>query len=86
MHILLFYLFFVLYGCHFMFTVSVTYFICLGFFLDVYVFGVGEDVKKSQLNELASKKRGETHVFTLKDYQTLGRVFNSIISKFEMFD
>lgn len=48
--------------------------------LDVYVFGIGEDVKKSQLNELASKKRGETHVFTLKDYQTLGRVFNSIIS------
>lgn len=63
-----------------------TYFICFGVFLDVYVFGIGEDVKKPQLNELASKKRDETHVFTLKDYQTLGRVFNSIISKCEVFD
>ncbi|XP_029372782.1 complement factor B [Echeneis naucrates] len=48
--------------------------------LDVYVFGVGEEVKKDELNALASKKRGEHHVFILKDYETLGKVFNSIIS------
>ncbi|KAM8769439.1 complement factor B [Acanthopagrus schlegelii] len=48
--------------------------------LDVYVFGLGEDVNKDQLNALASKKRGENHVFVLKDYDTLGEVFNSIIS------
>lgn len=50
-------------------------------FSDVYVFGVGDQVKKDQLNALASKKRGEKHVFILKDFQTLGKVFNSIISK-----
>lgn len=51
--------------------------------LDVYVFGIGDDVKKDQLNALASKKRGETHVFILKTFTTLGKVFNSIISKSE---
>lgn len=50
-------------------------------FSDVYVFGLGEDVNKDQLNALASKKRGENHVFVLKDYDTLGEVFNSIISE-----
>lgn len=48
---------------------------------DVYVFGVKEKVNKEELNSLASKKRGETHVFILKDYDKLGEVFNSIISK-----
>ncbi|KAM3616859.1 uncharacterized protein V6R79_024948 [Siganus canaliculatus] len=48
--------------------------------LDVYVFGVGDNVKKPELNSLASKKRGEKHVFVLQDYKTLGEVFNSIIS------
>lgn len=52
-------------------------------FLDVYVFGIGDNVKKNQLNALASKKRGETHIFILKNFKTLGKVFNSIISKFE---
>uniref|UniRef100_H3DA21 C3/C5 convertase n=1 Tax=Tetraodon nigroviridis TaxID=99883 RepID=H3DA21_TETNG len=47
---------------------------------DVYVFGIGEQVKKDQLNVLASQKRGEKHVFILKDFETLGEVFNSIIS------
>lgn len=48
---------------------------------DVYAFGIGDQVKKEQLNALASQKSGETHVFFLKDYETLGEVFNSIISK-----
>ncbi|XP_040901827.1 complement C2 [Toxotes jaculatrix] len=48
--------------------------------LDVYVFGVGDQVNKDELNSLASHKRGEQHVFILKDFQTLGEVFNSIIS------
>lgn len=53
-------------------------------FLDVYVFGIGEKVKKHELNALASKKRDETHVFILKNYKLLGEVFNSIISKQEI--
>ncbi|XP_072249057.1 complement C2 [Leuresthes tenuis] len=48
--------------------------------LDVYVFGVGEIVKKEELNSLASQKTSEQHVFILKDFRTLGEVFNSIIS------
>uniref|UniRef100_A0A8C6WTN4 C3/C5 convertase n=1 Tax=Neogobius melanostomus TaxID=47308 RepID=A0A8C6WTN4_9GOBI len=48
--------------------------------LDVYVFGVGLKVKKDELNSLASKKRGEDHLFILKDYNHLGQVFNKIIS------
>lgn len=52
---------------------------------DVYAFGIGEQVNKEQLNALASQKSGETHVFFLKDYETLGEVFNSIISKDAFF-
>ncbi|XP_019963483.2 complement C2 [Paralichthys olivaceus] len=48
--------------------------------LDVYVFGVGTKLKKEELNSLTSQKRGEQHVFILKDFETLGEVFNSIIS------
>lgn len=54
-------------------------FLCV--FSDVYVFGIGEEVKKDQLNALASQKRNEMHVFILKNFKTLGQVFNSIISK-----
>lgn len=55
---------------------------CALFFLpDVYVFGIGATVNKNELNSLASKKRGETHFFVLKDYEKLGEVFNSIISE-----
>lgn len=45
------------------------------------MFGIGGQVKKDQLNVLASQKRGEKHVFVLKDFETLGEVFNSVISK-----
>ncbi|XP_004076012.1 complement C2 [Oryzias latipes] len=48
--------------------------------LDVYAFGVGDQVNKEELNSLASKKSGEQHAFVLKGYDTLGEVFNSIIS------
>eukprot|EP00064_Thunnus_orientalis_P000310 superscaffoldBa00000015_g310 len=48
--------------------------------LDVYVFGIGSKVNKDELNSLASNKRGEEHLFILKDYEVLGDVFNSIIS------
>ncbi|KAM9853527.1 complement C2 [Aulostomus maculatus] len=48
--------------------------------LDVYVFGIGREVNKDELNSLASRKRNEMHVFILENYETLGEVFNSIIS------
>uniref|UniRef100_A0A8D3DDZ7 C3/C5 convertase n=1 Tax=Scophthalmus maximus TaxID=52904 RepID=A0A8D3DDZ7_SCOMX len=52
--------------------------------LDIYVFGVGDQLKKEELNSIASQKRGEKHVFVLKDFETLGEVFNSIISTVTM--
>ncbi|KAM4627981.1 complement C2 [Polymixia lowei] len=48
--------------------------------LDVYVFGIGEKVNKGELNSIASKKRDEKHLFILRNYKTLGEVFNSMIS------
>lgn len=53
-------------------------------FSDVYVFGVGDKVKKDELNSLASHKRNEKHVFVVEDFVILGKVFNSIISKYEI--
>lgn len=50
---------------------------------DVYVFGVGEQVNKEELNALASKKRREQHFFTLQSFTALGNMFNSIISKWK---
>lgn len=47
----------------------------------MYAFGVGDQVNKEELNSLASKKSGEQHAFVLKGYDTLGEVFNSIISE-----
>ncbi|XP_063061279.1 complement C2 [Engraulis encrasicolus] len=48
--------------------------------LDVYVFGVGETLNKKELNGIASKKKGEDHVFILQGYKQLGKVFNEMIS------
>ncbi|KAK6296893.1 hypothetical protein J4Q44_G00330350 [Coregonus suidteri] len=48
--------------------------------LDVYVFGVGDNMNRNELNLIASKKRDEKHLFILKDYKQLGEVFNSMIS------
>uniref|UniRef100_A0A672Z461 C3/C5 convertase n=1 Tax=Sphaeramia orbicularis TaxID=375764 RepID=A0A672Z461_9TELE len=56
------------------------YSIHLCLFSDVYVFGIGEQVKKDELNSLASKKSDENHVFIVQSYSVLGQIFNSIIS------
>lgn len=47
--------------------------------LDVYVFGVGSGVNTDNINELASKKPGETHSFKLKDGIELQEAFESMI-------
>ncbi|XP_047676936.1 complement factor B isoform X1 [Tachysurus fulvidraco] len=48
--------------------------------LDVYVFGIGENVKKAELKRLASSKIRERHFFVLKNYEHLGEVFNRMIN------
>ncbi|KAJ8403751.1 hypothetical protein AAFF_G00346190 [Aldrovandia affinis] len=47
--------------------------------LDIYVFGVGDGVNKKELNSIASKKLKEQHLFILKKYADLGKVFDSMI-------
>ncbi|KAM8952766.1 LOW QUALITY PROTEIN: complement C2-like [Pelodytes ibericus] len=49
-------------------------------FLDVYVFGVGaESVDKVELNDIASKKEGEKHVFILESADDMKKVFAEIL-------
>ncbi|CAL8349815.1 unnamed protein product [Lota lota] len=48
--------------------------------LDVYVFGIGKEINRKNLNEIASKKQKEEHVFILEDLKALGTVFNSMIN------
>nr|BAU69617.1 C2fB2 [Sphyrna zygaena] len=47
-------------------------------FLDVYVFGLGNDVDKEEINSIASKKNNEQHVFFLQK-EELDNVFNSML-------
>lgn len=53
-------------------------------YLDVYVFGVGSGVNTDNINELASKKPGETHSFKLKDGIELQEAFESMIDESEV--
>ncbi|XP_053502460.1 complement factor B [Ictalurus furcatus] len=48
--------------------------------LDVYVFGIGANVKISELKSLASSKIRERHLFILSSYEDLGEVFNRMIN------
>ena len=50
----------------------------------MYVFGVGEKVNKKELNDIASNKRDDRHLFILREVKTLGEVFNTMISR--LFD
>lgn len=48
-------------------------------YLDVYVFGLGDDVSDEEINGLASKKRNEIHIFKLQDISDLQETFNNMI-------
>ncbi|XP_076833277.1 complement C2 [Brachyhypopomus gauderio] len=48
--------------------------------LDVYVFGIGQNVKRNELKTIASSKTREQHLFLLGSYTDLGEVFNSMIN------
>ncbi|KAG9467243.1 hypothetical protein GDO78_015353 [Eleutherodactylus coqui] len=50
-------------------------------YLDVYVFGLGEDTDKTEINELASNKRGETHVFPMKSIGDLLTAFSQMLDE-----
>lgn len=46
---------------------------------DIYVFGVGAMVHLENINELASKKPDERHVFYLRDLTDLQQAFHDMI-------
>uniref|UniRef100_A0AAR2JLN0 C3/C5 convertase n=1 Tax=Pygocentrus nattereri TaxID=42514 RepID=A0AAR2JLN0_PYGNA len=48
--------------------------------LDVYVFGIGQNVKRTELKNIASSKIKEQHLFVLSSYTVLGEIFNSMIN------
>ncbi|XP_025048718.1 complement factor B [Alligator sinensis] len=52
-------------------------------FLDIYVFGVGVMVHLENINELASKKPDERHVFYLRDLTDLQQAFHDMIDESE---
>uniref|UniRef100_A0ACB8EFL2 Uncharacterized protein n=1 Tax=Sphaerodactylus townsendi TaxID=933632 RepID=A0ACB8EFL2_9SAUR len=52
-------------------------------YLDVYVFGVGDLINIENVNELASKKTGEKHVFKLQDMEAMQKAFDEMIDESE---
>ncbi|XP_078502034.1 complement factor B-like [Lissotriton helveticus] len=50
-------------------------------FLDVYVFGLGEDVYDEEINGLASKKPRENHVFKMEYIDDLQKTFDAMIDE-----
>ncbi|KAM9323891.1 complement C2-like [Gastrophryne carolinensis] len=48
-------------------------------YLDIYAFGIGNDIDEPELNELASKKDNEKHVFKLQNADDLKAVFKLIL-------
>ncbi|XP_058866704.1 complement factor B-like [Acipenser ruthenus] len=50
-------------------------------FLDIYVFGVGEDIDEDEINLIASKKDKEKHVFKLENPEKLAETFEQMIDE-----
>ncbi|XP_026542700.1 complement C2, partial [Notechis scutatus] len=56
-------------------------------YLDIYVFGIGNlDVELSAMNEIASKKPGERHVFVMENPQELKNAFEDLLDPRDLED
>ncbi|KAG8448611.1 hypothetical protein GDO86_015629 [Hymenochirus boettgeri] len=55
-------------------------------FLDVYVFGLGSDINQPEINDLASKKANEVHVFHLEDVDKMKECFDQMIDESDVMD
>ncbi|XP_068106448.1 complement factor B-like [Hyperolius riggenbachi] len=53
--------------------------------LDIYVFGVGNEVSTDELNDIASKKDNEKHVFKMESIDTMKKSFEAIIDETHAF-
>lgn len=49
--------------------------------LDIYMFGVGEDVQKEDLNKYATKKDKEKHVFYVEDMDKMHATFDEMLDE-----
>ncbi|XP_029441799.1 complement factor B [Rhinatrema bivittatum] len=55
-------------------------------YLDIYVFGVGDDISHDEINALASEKNNERHVFYLESIEDLQATFEEIIDDTDAMD
>ncbi|XP_077339452.1 complement factor B-like [Lithobates pipiens] len=54
--------------------------------LDIYVFGLGDDISQDELNDIASKKDREKHVFQMENVDALKKAFDEIIDETSAFE
>lgn len=54
--------------------------------LDIYVFGLGDDISQDELNDIASKKDREKHVFQMESVDALKKAFDDIIDETSAFE
>ncbi|KAM8952764.1 complement factor B-like [Pelodytes ibericus] len=55
-------------------------------FLDIYVFGLGDDISQTEINDIASKKPHEDHTFHLQNIDEMKKAFDKIIDDTEAMD
>ncbi|XP_073497940.1 complement factor B-like [Phyllobates terribilis] len=53
-------------------------------FLDVFVFGLGDNISDDEINELASKKDQENHVFKMRSVDDMKAAFDEILDEAEI--
>ncbi|KAM3911231.1 complement factor B-like [Leptodactylus fuscus] len=53
-------------------------------FLDTYVFGLGNDISESEINDLASKKDKEKHVFKMESVDHMKEAFDEMLDEVEV--
>ncbi|XP_069602506.1 complement factor B-like [Ranitomeya imitator] len=53
-------------------------------FLDVYVFGIGKDINENGINDIASKKDAEKHVFKMENVNDMKRAFDVMLDDTEV--
>ncbi|KAM9323893.1 complement factor B-like [Gastrophryne carolinensis] len=54
--------------------------------LDIYVFGLTKEINDDEINDIASKKPKETHVFKMQNITQLKEAFDKIIDDTEAFE
>lgn len=54
--------------------------------LDIYVFGLGDEVSLEELNDIASKKDSQKHVFKMESIDDLKKAFDDIIDETDAFE